>query len=431
MLKRAPKVRLDPENQLPLEARKALAARILHMLLENALDGLKPDGADCADFSVVVKQQIKRMIREDPLDDPWPLNVFLENLRKAVEEHTSAYSGEAFETARQRLLPLDPHFGCGSCVEAGGGRPCTGAEGDRDMLGHQAGGLCLRFLKGMVERFAAIAENTYVAATGFKPSAPLIPPLALSTFHIEGDGGTLPLDGEFNIPPKIGGEASVAVFWPDTKSGDQELDAAIRSMPYLVFHEVFVHGAQGAALPGARFLVDRDCAFTEGAVDCVAYDILAKHVLPSDQHFPKLLEPLRDEFSLACQEYNTARMKPPPKGSTKSGDDIRRARYFGRTKIYDRLLEIAGEPKGLDAATWVTRVVLTLNLYLPPNERQEFFKLINEAAERSNVLLSLFDPLDQFLTKRDVSKLFDGIRRASGIKMQTHQKRIDFLGRCI
>ncbi len=425
----APKVRLDPKKQVPLEARKALAARILHMLLENALEGLKPDGADSADFSVVVKQQIKRMMREDPLDDPWPLDVFLENLREAVKKHTSAYSGEAFEAARQRLLPLDPHFGCGICGEAG--RTCTGALGDRDMLGHQAGGLCLRFLKGMVERFAAIAENTYVAAAEIELSTDLIPPLAISTSHIEGDGGTLPLDGEFNVPAKVGGEAYVAVLWPDAKSADQDLDAAIRSMPYLVFHEVFVHGAQGAALPGARFLVDPDCAFTEGAVDCVAYEVLAKYVLPSDQHFPKLLEPLRDEFSLACQEYNTARMKPPSKGSTKSGDEIRRARYFGRAKIYDRLLEIAGEPMGLDAATWVTRVVLTLNLYLPPYERHEFFKLINKAAERSKVLLSLFDPLDQFLTERDVGKLFDEMRRASGIKMHSRQKRIDFLGKCI
>ncbi|MEX0369695.1 MAG: hypothetical protein AB3N09_03635 [Tateyamaria sp.] len=418
--------------QLPLADRKALAARILNLLLQRKLADLAADRPDSANFAQVVQQQIDSVRRADPLDDPWSLDDFLDTFRQEVQKHTSGYDDPLYDQVRAILVPKGPHFGCSVCVEEADDMKCKDVTGDRYLLGHNDGGLCLRFLKGLVERFARVAETTYAEIVGDLPDTPhLIPELSLGTSKQTNPAATLPVDGAFMQPSEPDAAAEMEIIWPITDDGFVDLDAAILSLPYLVFHEVFVHGAQGAACEGPRFLVDMDCAFTEGTVDCVAYDILSKHILPVDENVPELLKPLRNEFNRAGDEYNLARMKPPALGSNRPGDDVRRSRYFGRIKLLEFLDELANEVLKFDAPPWVRKLVLTLNLYMTPDQREEFFEILCKARERKALAITLFDPMNAFLEHRDVARMLTDLQRASGIKTQTDQKRIDFLGNCI
>lgn len=432
MLQSMQRVTLNPELQLPLADRKALAARILNLLLQHKLTELAADRPESANFAQVVQQQIDTVLRADPLENPWALDEFLNTFREEVHKHTSGYDDPLFDQVRAILVPKGPHFGCNVCVEDAEDMKCKDVMGDRFMLGHTDGGLCLRFLKGLVERFAKVAETTYADIVGDLPdSTQLIPHLSLATSKKPNPAATLPVDGAFVQPPKPDDAAEVEIIWPIRDGVLGDLDAAIISLPYLVFHEVFVHGAQGAACDGPRFLVDMDCAFTEGTVDCIAYDILSKHILPVSDNVPELLKPLRHEFNRAGDEYNQARMKPPERGSNRPGDDIRRSRYFGRVKLLEFLNELSTNVLKFDAQPWVRRLVLTLNLYMTAEQRGQFFEILSQARDREALAITLFDPMDAFLEHRDVDRMLHGLRQASGIKMQTDQKRIDFLGDCI
>ncbi|MDW3224705.1 MAG: hypothetical protein R8G34_17795 [Paracoccaceae bacterium] len=401
------------DTQLDLRARKRLAAWIVHLVGQAHLIEFSEDHTpDHKNYALTVKAQIDSALHEDG-EAPEPISLidFLEMYLKRVKAHTAAHEAETFVSAREKMGAMVEAFDCGQCgVE---NKWCKGGEADLFQFQHETGGRCLDFLRQITRRFIRQAELEYQRLLADGNDIEIVPPIMLATVRKKDAAGTLPVDGEFR-QPNGKTDAVMQVYLPM----DDALGDAIHSLPYLIFHEVFVHGAQGAALNGARFQVDQDCAFTEGAVDAVACEILQAEVLSDKSALPKLLQPMANAFWQASYEYHLNRYKMPEVGANDPGDDIRRARASGRNDIYRFLVylrKLGGKPKG-----WAEQVILTLNLYMTREERSTFYLLMKQAKYREEHQIALIDPLHQFIMNKDVAAMMRTIRRNLGLKMHVH-----------
>ncbi|WP_337660037.1 hypothetical protein [Anderseniella sp. Alg231-50] len=414
-----PTVAFDPTKQLDLPARKLLAARLLRLVHHASMEAERNElSKDDRNYLDTVNNQIAATVEEDDeTDDFWSLHSFLEKFGRRVNRFTKPYNHSHIVRTRAAMIGEFRRFDCESC----GNRDviCKNGPGDRLLFGHPEGARCLLFLAEMMKIFVDLADEQYRMIAGDRAPKTVVPDISLETHRKIRSDGTLPIDGEFVQPPN-NGSAVVRVFWPM----NEELDQAILSLPYLVFHEVFVHGAQGAARSGVRFSVEPDCAFTEGTVDAVACGVLLDKVLPNDQNLPEVLRPLAEGFYRECKNYHHERFDPPDPKTDEPGDDIRRARARGRD-IVERLMKgIAVKAKKDDQ--WAQRVVLLLNLYLDAPSRMELYQLFNRVKGRSAMHLVLADPLNQFTHDHDADALMARLRCFVNNKNANDLKIIDF-----
>lgn len=404
-------VTFDPIQQLDLRARKVLAARLLRLIHDARMEQAAAEQTkDDKNYRDTVRAQIAATVDEDDsTEDFWSLYTFLNVFGQRVEKFTQPYKTSTILETRAEMIGQLGRFNCEVC----GNRDiiCKGGPADQILFREEGGARCLKFLTEMIEIFIRLAEKRYREIVQTPPlPATIVPAMVVETHRKNGTEGTLPIDGEF-VQPCEDRSAVVKVFWPI----DDDLDSAILSLPYLIFHEVFVHGAQGAGRQSGRFLVEQDCAFTEGTVDAVACRILLDEILPDEDNLPKVLRPLAEGFYGQCERYHNERFDPPDTDSDKPGDDIRRARARGRD-IIKRLLNGIGVKFKKHDSTWAWRVILSLNLHLDAQERMELYCLLRRLAGRSAMKLALVDPLDQFDTDHDAQALLTRLRELAPIK---------------
>lgn len=421
-------VSLDPDKQLDLSARKYLAARLLRLTrtahLQDELDNQtcsisgknahSNDGSATAILLDGLSSLLDTVILQCLEDEQSAINTkslihFLDSVQIGFEKSCAHFelTCKAFKRVDINTQQDSPEederdidlFNCTNCGRAGWS--CNGGLIDRHMIADPEGGLCLSFLKQIVENFASVAEGSYAEIVGETAAECSIPTIVLETYRNNSSTGTLPIDGEFQQPTSKA-PAIMRIHWPV----DGELDSAIKSLPYLVFHEVFVHGLQGAGLECPRFRVSDDCAFTEGAVDAVACDILLDRVLPMENALPKLLKPLYSELEQACREYHQLRFKKEERSKTALLDpanNIRGARYRGRSAIYNPLKQMREQARR--DSSWLQRVILSLNLHLDKDQRREVFKLFNRLTSVKSLRMAMIGKLDVFLSTTDTEKL--------------------------
>lgn len=407
-------VKVHPTRQLDLLARKLLAAHLLRLLHDAHLG---PEASETepgpANYRSFVRNLIEEVHKADlakrEAGEVLTLHEFLTNYSARVAKTRSMYQGEPFETAQEKLAGGLPEFRCSDCGDPDSNFACKGGGADRLMFEHESGALCLKFLTDMIRDFTALTEAHYGELAGHRVPAPLVPEIVLETYRKRDAAGTLAIDGLFQ-PPHSDGAATLKVLWPL----DRKLDDAILSLPYLVFHEVFVHGAQGAGRNGRRFAVDQDCAFTEGGVDAVACDVLLNQVLLDSENLPTLLQPLIGDFAEKCEDYHSKRFKAPEMGADKPGDHIRRARALGRRYVA-KLIRSVGVISKRDP-DWADRVVLLLNLYLDPQQRKELFFILSRCEHLRRRKLMLADPLKKFEQDHDADALMTTLRTLVPIK---------------
>lgn len=360
----------------------------------------KPDAVSARLFQIFDAEIYERLAEDQAREDPLSLIDFLTNVADQIDSASAHIAGEPVDEVRRSMRTMTKHFDCSNCGKRG--MVCNGGIVDNNLFADPEGGRCLQFLVVMIESFAHAAEQYYRAVAGDSCPTTLIPSIILETYRNKKTCGTLPIDGEFQ-PPLIDAAAVLRIYWPI----DKTLDQAILSLPYLVFHEVFVHGAQGSALPGPRFKVFDTCAFTEGAVDAVACDLLLKNVLSHPDNLPKELKELSADLYEACRDYHDKRFQYDADVTTavllEPGDKIRHARYLGRRQVYLLLREVQSICKRPD--DWAERTILLLNLNLDKIQRREIFKLFGVARGRAATKLNLADPLDTFLVDRDADRL--------------------------
>ena len=240
----------------------------------------------------------------------------------------------------------------------------------------------------------------------------MIEPRLLLETHIKARRqSTLPIDGEF-VPSRDNGSPTVKVYWPVERIPNiEDIDGAIKSLPYLVFHEVFVHAAQGACLEGPRFTVSDECPFTEGAVDAVACDVLIKEVLRRPDTLHELLRDLVEDFKTAAKNYHKARFMDDLNDADIMSDEtgVLFARSLGRKRIYDTLSDIA-DNLNRNTEAWPRQIILLLNLVLDEDRRYDFEELMKCLTNRRDLWVWTIDDFDRFLETADSDRLLQRIR---------------------
>ena len=411
-------VQFDPVWQLDLPARKQLAARLLWLVRKAAVDD---------NLAAPNPRHENRMKSVDyaiggvETDDHRSLEEYVNDLTDIVFGHEASLNKANKDTAA-RAFDGSPfsgvaHFMCSKC----GSRKeliCDGFLRDRKLFRDPKGGNCLRFLKEMIESFTRIAEHAYRIQAESDLQRPLVPPLIVETRRGTGSAGTLPIDGEFE-PHATNNSATLRIYWPINDG----LDRAILSLPYLIFHEVFVHGAQGAARDDRRFTVKDRCSFTEGGVDGVACEILLNDVLVDEDSLPPLLRGLRDEFSDYCRSYYQERRRYQPSDSdndlAQRADRIRHARSMGYRKIFEFLRRVARASNRKNE--WAYQVILLLNLHLDAESRVDFFKLLDKLGKHPKIEMPLADLLQRFIDDRDPMALLARLKQLhTGKKVLAH-----------
>jgi hypothetical protein len=328
----------------------------------------------------------------------------LRSVGKQVSEEAKSTDNQCVHGLLDKLHSAIEGFNCSKC----GPRKfvCNGVV-DEELFGPENGGRCLGFLREMVKLYAEFALTYYERELGqLLPDR--LPSIVIET-HPARHESTLPLDGEL-IPARLDGSeddfVTMRFRWPVTN----ELQDALLSLAYLVFHEVFVHYFQGLSANTPGFSVDNDCSFTEGAIDALACQVLLDELLRSDKHLPELLKPLQEAFKSYSQRYHEERFDfKPPKSAADYRDPlmpILRARFYGREKIYRWLRKLESDSK--QPENWAYTILLALNLQLAPAQRERFYCSVDRLPHRGVAGLAVAKlALEEYRNTLDYKELLD------------------------
>jgi hypothetical protein len=404
---------LHASKQIHLCLRKRLAARVLTSRASDVnaqIEQVEEESAATGEFVEDLNHHARREIRRDERADPGGRASLVELLRRIEQRVGGKRVGASGDGAGRLLHEFEDgirHFDCEQC-----GPDSVVCNGLVDPLVFGSnGGACLRFLVDLVEEFVRQTSVYYAKYAGALARPDELPDLLVETEPWSGAHGTLAVDGEL-VPPGVGAApedaAVIRVRWP--KRGD--VTQAILELPYLVFHEIFVHWPQGQASAAPGFQVESACSFTEGAVDSVACDLLDE-VLQDRKALPEVLRLLRDSIREAARAYHEERCKAPAHDGPEMDDpahDILFARYAGRKTVHRTLqdLQTAWQRPG----DWATRIILALNLQLTGDGRRRLYKLMRRAATqvRDETRAARIMPIfDRYLEDHDLRGLLDGL----------------------
>lgn len=410
-------IRFDAENQLHLGDRKLLSARLSLLKIANrhALHRVGRRSDRARELVNQIEGTIDSIwVRDVERHSTERLDVFLRTVHDRVARL-------GIHTADDMVRDLFTQFGGsidrGICTKCGRDDAivCEGNALDRFLfidVEHRRGGLCLNFLRYLVEGFMGLAEQ-HASRYSRRVNATLLSrEVVIQTATREpSQSCTLPLDGSLESADSDTSECCLVlrIEWP-IGGTYEEIDNAILSLPYLVFHELFVHALQGCAAPEPVPKVGNDCAFTEGAVDAVACEILKNEILSNGANLPDDVQPLRGAFQQTISDYHAKRFNfTPPKSrrdSVKAANVILQARWFGREYIFQYLrnAEInCGQPAG-----WSFGCIITLNLQMTKSQRQT---LAREAEFWSETLEpDICKLMNDYLDHLDPAALLDALK---------------------
>ena len=392
-------VRYDPDRQITLIPRREITKRLLILLGESAVGrefGNKAAAEQlktCLEISMNLRTQHNR--GRPTLDGAF--EVALQEADNRLRHLFDEDEKRAIKSAVQHALD---HIDCRKCSVHEGG--CGHRPGDifffedGELEGAlRRGGLCVDFVRSLSEWSLAVtkefAKKHKLAATSSDGE------ILVRMKHDEMDGAsTLNVNGRMYLkedPPVL------EISWPRRT---ESFEAAILQLPYLIFHEIFVHGTQGCLLENPPRDLQDSCAFTEGLIDAIACEELKARLSVEDGDergdtgssgeetpvpLPPILSPLRLRFFNEAYEYDKARalgadVQSPSKGRT--ADRIRSARSAGRRTLVSlkRMLGDYVTATGLSMSgdDWTARLAFELHMRTHEGERRVFFDLLRLAA---------------------------------------------------
>ncbi|MEM9147393.1 MAG: hypothetical protein AAGC57_14470 [Pseudomonadota bacterium] len=352
---------------------------------------------------------------------------FLDSARQKVAQFVPPVAAGTAETVDAQLSGRRDHFdGCQCSLAIEG--VCQGSLGDAIYLSEEDGGWCLSFLVELVEACVVASQRGY-EAHALSGAEVIGERLRLANRLARDTDSTMPIDARF-VPQSDGEPASLEIIWP--LEPDRLVDAVLL-LPHLLFHEIFVHGAQ-IALIGRCDMVDPECAFIEGMVGTVAYRVLTQKVIAKHAALPTLLKPLRWQFERQTHAYfglrhgDEALSLPPIEGLSRSGLVLKAAEWTQARKIetawrlgYHKIFEFfmsLPEPKNEDGDQYI-RLILTLHLVLDREQRLSFASHICKlrdgvASDPGWTPDALFRVLNHFQRLRDPDKLLERLAWPGG-----------------
>ena len=373
--KRAAEVRYDPEKQLQLNDREAVVARLLYLVATRGVPVAEAEGADV--FHKDLQTSVQEVLKSD---------ASAEGERKALDERIAEMHREterrvngASPAAAERLRVLGESISVIKCRACGPDpTPCRGFADDalnfEDAPGRK-GGQCVGFVRELTRKLLSEAEMQ-LKRLGGPEVGPARPVRLRMTRRDKGSRATLPVDGSFTPDAD---EAVLTLKWPRSWASG-EMDEAILMLPYLIFHEVFVHGGQGRAAERLVKDIDNDCRFTEGTVDGLACKLLIDKFFARRNALPATVRRLKEHFRTACNRYNDARCYPPDPRENEDEEmeddyQILQARFSGRNH-WRWLCDLQERNPTKVKPDWPARCVIALNLRLDPDQRRELSGLL-------------------------------------------------------
>ncbi|WP_299955736.1 hypothetical protein [uncultured Roseobacter sp.] len=397
----------NEDPALHLVDRKLISARFTRLvsLVAAGIDGKDQMPATVRKFMRDTENAIKDVLEqhkeksgEPPVDEALNSISLEVNKRTNGEDHEHVAAGSAvFEEGAKQ-------FSCAKC-SAHTNRVCRGRFSDWKLFVDgeaQRGGLCVEFIRELTELLSKFAEawfDTHCQASLRDPPEKIV--ICLDSLD-ENHDGTMPLDGSYD-PDK----GLLVVQWPTDPDNPNNIDEAILMLPYLLFHEVFVHGGQGRALESSIGDVPFSCSFTEGAVDAAARDLLVAKVLPDLPS--KSFRQLRMQAQDRCNDYGQKRAQlsrgmAGSSDSKRKNEKISNARAFGTLMVWEQIKNF--ELHVNKPATWKFELLTALNLHMDLEQRDKFMECADFwEGLQSSVKDDVVNIFDTFLEDRQVNDL--------------------------
>lgn len=402
------------EGQLHLSDRKLLSARLARLIALSAARffGKIEPPVEVKEFAESTDLAIRQVLRrhEESVDEP-AVDATMGEIREKLNGLENAAGTADLESGIGALEAEFARLDCNAC-SAYAERICRGAFNDFRLFedgDERPGGLCVDFVRSLTEFLQEWAEALFREFGNGK--ALLDPPkdvsIRMKSLSKEHDG-TLPLEGSYD--PIVG---ALTLKWPVDPDRSEAVDDAILMLPYLLFHEVFVHGGQGRALAEQIARIPPQCAFTEGAVDAAARHLLIYRILGNA--LPERFVPMREWFRERCKSYGDERgrmVSANEQLAVRKSDNsrIRKARAVGTRYVWEALKEV--EENAEKPRRWALQIVIRLNLALNVAERESFMMKVGfwETAtpESRDELVTIFD---RFLEDDDVTGLLRRLDR--------------------
>lgn len=395
------------EPSLHLVDRKLISARFarLVLLIAARADDKKEMPAAVRKFMRDTEIAIMDVLElhSEKAEEP-PLDEALTSIHKEIEKRTNGADHEHVAAATAILEDGTLQFSCTDC-SAYENRVCRGRFSDWKLFvdgEKRPGGLCVDFVRELTIDLAKVAEEMFEEhCVGDLRDPPDKIVVCLDSLGDNHDG-TMPLDGSYDPD-----EGELVVQWPTDPDNPEAIDDAILMLPYLLFHEVFVHGGQGRALESSIGDVPFSCSFTEGAVDAAARDYLVAKVLPELES--ESFQRLRMQAQARCVKYGQKRAQfslgiTGSSDSRRKNEKIRSARAYGLFMVWEQIKNF--ELHGGKPASWKFELLTALNLHMDLEQRDKFM----ECAEfweglSSKVKDDVVVMFDIFLIDRQVNDL--------------------------
>lgn len=397
----------EAEPSLHLVDRKLISARFARLLsiVAARVDDKSETPAVVRKFVRDTENAIKDVLEghnERP-DEP-PVDEALKSINAEVQARTNGEDHEHVATGSIVFQDAATQFSCADC-SAFADRVCRGGFSDWKLFVDgeaRLGGLCVDFIRKLTAHLSKFAEEWFEKHGGKDLRSPLDKIVIRLDSLGENHDGTMPLDGSYDPD-----EGLLVVQWPTDPDNPEAIDNAILMLPYLVFHEVFVHGGQGRALESSIGDVPFNCSFTEGAVDACARDLLVALVLPDIpfETYRRLCMRAQNK----CEEYGRKRAQlsgdiTGASDSKQKNARIKSARAHGAYMVWEQIKNF--ELHGGKPTTWKFELLTALNLHMDLEQRDDFMECAGFwEGLPSDVKDDVVQIFDAFIEDRQVNDL--------------------------
>jgi len=298
-----------------------------------------PDSENLDHFLANVREQVLLKVREDGLESHHAIAAFTGNMSTS----------------------------CENCARICGGMVCSGGIFDRATL--TTGGYCWKPMQILFEKLCEWAEEFY-------QHVPSMQNAELRIDFATQVAKSLKVEGATRFPAEDAiwaRRASVTIDLPDDLFDESHLGA----LPYVMFHEIFVHGPESWGAIKPRVPSDEFNAFREGFLDRAAF-LALKQKLDEGESLP---EPFHHATAAIATQADAAHMARLDLGALvghggRAVDHHRgyiRARQRGRER-FEEWLRTHGLARTMRIATYLNTLPLSLD------QQATFLSLIEFAA---------------------------------------------------
>jgi hypothetical protein len=227
-----------------------------------------------------------------------PLDRYIRDVAEQVTKAAEQPGIDPKLTSLAKSFHAEAHaLCCTTCACRAGRSPCNNTSQDEAILQH--GMVCWEFVSALFDSLVELAHKHY------QPLLPAAGPAALDVELHTRIAATedLAAQTQFNQDHAAQRRAQVILDLPHEHLTDRHL----HKLPYILFHEIFVHTAEAWLEPAKRRPTNERCRFREGFVDAAAAHLLSAALAESPHAFPEKYRSFAAELARQVSDAHSAR----------------------------------------------------------------------------------------------------------------------------